>query len=453
MPAPSSEGSAKLLPSSKRNPCPICGRTKDGSCSVGDSLVFCHHGASHHPPQGLRTGDTLTGGDGETWAYTGEASDGRTARFALNKPLAREHQQQQIPPPPIKGAVGTWHYSPTFIVCRFPGDTPGTKKVRPLSWDGSQWRWRKPPEPRPLLNLQQLIAHSDRPVLITEGEPACDAAARLLPEHVATTWSGGTSNVPATDYSPLEGRTCVLWPDADDVGRKAMAKLAGRLLALGCVVSIVEPPDGAPQGWDLADADGWTTEDVVDHIAASAVTVDPPAAAPATQPPAAPSATHAPPIPSGRPFNLLGFDDDGFFYQPQATGQVIRISRASHTGTNLVALAPLAYWETVYPGKSAPNWTAAASDLFAEQAQHGVYSPDRIRGRGAWWDGGRSVVHLGDRLLVGGDVLPTGRPPGSRYLYERLAAIDGPAAAEPLDDAAALGVLDIACRFLWANPS
>ena len=68
----------------------------------------------------------------------------------------------------------------------------------------------------------------------------------------------------------------------------------------------------------------------------------------------------------------------------------------------LVALAPLAYWESLAPGKSGPNWVACASILFQLQAEIGVYNPRHIRGRGAWRDNDRSVLHLGDRLIVDG---------------------------------------------------
>jgi hypothetical protein len=32
----------KLVPSSAKNPCPICDRTKDGDCRIGETLVICH---------------------------------------------------------------------------------------------------------------------------------------------------------------------------------------------------------------------------------------------------------------------------------------------------------------------------------------------------------------------------------------------------------------------------
>ncbi len=157
---------------------------------------------------------------------------------------------------------------------------------------------------------------------------------------------------------------------------------------------------------------------------------------------------------AGGYFTCLGFDHDGFYYQPHSTGQVLRLSRSSHTGTNLVALAPLGYWETLYPGKSGPNWTAAASDLFEQQAKVGIYSPDRIRGRGAWWDSGRSVLHLGDRLVVDGiERTITDRLKSSPFLYQRLSSLQGPADAQPLTDAEAYVLWDIADRFHWEVPA
>ena len=154
-------------------------------------------------------------------------------------------------------------------------------------------------------------------------------------------------------------------------------------------------------------------------------------------------------------FTCLGFDQDAFYYQPHRTGQVVRLSRSSHTGTNLVALAPLSYWEREHPGnRNAPNWTAAASALFWDQAQVGVYAPDRIRGRGAWWDRNQSVLHLGDRLVVDGNERPvTSRIPGSPYLYQRLSSLQGPAGVEPLSDTDAYLLAHIAERFHWEVPA
>lgn len=157
---------------------------------------------------------------------------------------------------------------------------------------------------------------------------------------------------------------------------------------------------------------------------------------------------------AGGYFTCLGFDADAYYYQPHGTGQVMRLSRSSHTGTNLVALAPLEYWESLHTNKTGVNWTAAASSLFAQQAKVGVYSPDRIRGRGAWWDQGRAVLHLGDRLLVDGQERTVmQRVPDSPFLYQRLSSLQGPRNATPLSDEESFMLWDIADRFHWDVPA
>lgn len=152
-------------------------------------------------------------------------------------------------------------------------------------------------------------------------------------------------------------------------------------------------------------------------------------------------------------FTCLGFDADGYYYQPRSTGQVVRLGGGSHTSTNLVRLAPLAYWETLYAGKQGVNWTWAAASLFEQQAEAGVYSPDRIRGRGAWWDDGRTVLHMGDRLVVDRESQPITRTFKSAFLYQRSAALIGPGQAAPLSDDEALTLCELAERFHWEVPA
>ena len=250
---------SSLQPSSNRNPCPICGRTKDGDCRISAELILCHYGSSNHPPQHLKSGEVITGADGQRWAFTGDTSDDRAATFTLHKP----RQQGQRPEPPSKRAESVWRYSDTFLVCRFPG-----KKIRPLWWDGTAWRWKAPPAPRPLLNLDQLRTRTGT-VLIVEGEKTADAAARLFPKAVVTTWPSGCKAIDKADWSPLQGRRVILWPDADQPGRQAMDLLAQRLLRLPVDrVQIVTPPADVPEGWDLADA-AWSPEQAEAFIKAN----------------------------------------------------------------------------------------------------------------------------------------------------------------------------------------
>lgn len=104
---PGAQGGSGLRSSNRRNPCPICGRTKDGDCRISADLVLCHRGATHHPPTDLEVGRSIVNG----WAYTGESKDGRAATFTPHKELDRhpprlddriylraELNQQQAPP-------------------------------------------------------------------------------------------------------------------------------------------------------------------------------------------------------------------------------------------------------------------------------------------------------------------------------------------------------------------
>ena len=82
-----------------------------------------------------------------------------------------------------------------------------------------------------------------------------------------------------------------------------------------------------------------------------------------------------------------------------------KLSRSGHTSTNLVSIAPLSYWETLYPAKTGANWTQAASNLFESSANVGVYKPNRIRGRGAYIDKKHTLLHLGEEIICNGERL------------------------------------------------
>jgi putative DNA primase/helicase len=354
-----------------------------------------------------------------------------------------------IPEPPLSGWDAHWRYSDTFYVVRrdLPDDE---KEIRPLWFDGESWKRKAPPAPRPLYWARR---DPFAAVLICEGEKATDAAQLLFPSAVCCTWPSGCKAIDKADWSPLAGRRCVLWPDADAPGREAMAKLAPKLLKAGAAqVRIVQPPSDVPEGWDLADAD-WTAAEASTYLKANrSAPIELPELAPLPEPE---PAIDPEPLPDpDADFICLGFDNDAFYYQPHSTGQVTRLSRSAHTGTNLCAIAPLRYWETLYPSKMGVNWTSAASSLFEKQAAAGIYSPDRIRGRGAWWDQKQSVLHLGDRLvLADAQVSIATGIPKSRYLYQRLGKLRGPGNATPLADQDAYTLLELAERFKWEVPA
>jgi putative DNA primase/helicase len=435
----------------KHQPCPACGGEDRYRWDRDDGPGgwYCNQCGGKNHNGGAGSGmDLLTRITG--WSYA-------DACKRIEQHLGITSKTQR-PDPPTEGAEQFWRYTVDFIVCRFPG-----KKIRPLTWTGSTWAWKSPAKPRPLYWPRRVPGW---PVLIAEGEKAADAAAKLFPEHSVCTWPGGTSNVQHANWKPLEGAVVTIWPDADDVGRKAAAQLAGILLRLRCSVVVVNPPDTVEEKWDLADAlaEGWTPARATKAVDKFGKALDPlpvdqgeelvQGVTPATDRRSSqPLQPHAESIPSTAPFVCLGFNEGVFYYQPDSTGQVISLSRSSHTGTNLLSLAPLPYWEALYPSKTGANWLAAASSLFERQAAAGIFSADRIRGRGAWWDAGRSVLHLGDRLLIDGAMQPITKTARSRFHYQRLASIDLPEALAPLTDELGMEIIDIASRFHWEVPA
>jgi putative DNA primase/helicase len=423
----------------KHQPCPACGGEDRYRWDQDDGHGgwYCNQcGGKDHAGGGGSGMDLLT-------RVTGWDFKQACRRIEQHLGISSTGPAAPVPDPPTAGAEHVWRYTETYYVCRFPG-----KKIRPLTWTGEAWAWKSPAKPRPLYWARRAAA---APVLIAEGEKAADAAAQLFPEHAVCTWPGGTSNVRHADWSSLRGRNVTIWPDADDVGRKAAAQLASILHGLSCTVQIVNPPDHLPEGWDLADAlaEKWTPAIAAESMAKRAKPVELPEPGPAAE-----TETRViTDLPKYQPFTCLGFDEGVFYYQPSSTGQVTALSRSAHTGTNLVNIAPLPYWETCFPTKTGVNWLAAASRLFQDQALIGIFSPDHIRGRGAWWDDGRSVLHLGDRLLIDGTLQPIKKAPNSKFHYQRLAAIDLPSQLDPLTDELGMELIDIASRFHWEVPA
>jgi hypothetical protein len=156
-----------------------------------------------------------------------------------------------------------------FATCRFDNGN-GTKEVLPYSCGRNGWRWRAPPAPRPLYGLDRLAARPDAAVIVTEGEKTADAARDLFQSHAVVTWCGGAMAVAKADWKPLRGRHVVVWPDADDAGRRAAADVAKAARAAGAAsVAVVPVPHTWPSGWDLADAlpEGVTRDTLRDMLA------------------------------------------------------------------------------------------------------------------------------------------------------------------------------------------
>lgn len=117
----------------------------------------------------------------------------------------------------------------------------GRKWIRPMHANGKGYKLGEPPAPetgKPLYRLPELLAADPAtPVLIVEGENCAEALAVL---GIIATTSGSASSADAADWTPLQDRHCVLWPDADEPGIKYADDVTERLHALGCTVERVD---------------------------------------------------------------------------------------------------------------------------------------------------------------------------------------------------------------------
>lgn len=131
----------------------------------------------------------------------------------------------------------------------------GGKIFKPHCYtDKGKWVNKMWPENRPLYNLPSLKA-SDKPVLIVEGEKAVAAAYKLIGhKYNVVTSIGGASAWKRTDWSPLKGKSVLIWPDADEPGNKYGEAVATHLSNdYDCKEIKILKTDGLPKGYDAAD--------------------------------------------------------------------------------------------------------------------------------------------------------------------------------------------------------
>jgi putative DNA primase/helicase len=95
----------------------------------------------------------------------------------------------------------------------------------------------------------------------------------------------------------------------------------------------------------------------------------------------------------------LGFRGQSYYFSSSENKYIIELGELGQN--KLLSLMPLEYWQARYPNeKKGVDWTRAGSDLMKQCRDMGTYRPGSSRERGIWLDSGKTVVHLGDRLLV-----------------------------------------------------
>ena len=105
---------------------------------------------------------------------------------------------------------------------------------------------------KPLYLLPELLgADPASPVFIVEGEGCADALTKL---GLVVTTSGSCTSAEDCDWSPLQGRKCVVWPDYDAPGMKYAEAVIAKLRGIASVSLIAdEVVQALPEHGDIVD--------------------------------------------------------------------------------------------------------------------------------------------------------------------------------------------------------
>ncbi len=212
--------------SSKTNPCPVCGRTKDKDCRISHDakLVLCHQNFNHTKTR-----------QPDLWHFNGESSDNRGGVYVF-----KEKTEKTIRPAQIR----YWEYpardgSPLVRVRREDfGDGIREKHIKQQRWDKDKKEWvfglgkdkdlnkvaRASIPIYRYAEVQKAIARGEV-IFIVEGEPCADLLWKL--GMAATTNIGGGGKFRLTDTLDLQdAKVIVIVPDRDKKGMEHADKLA-----------------------------------------------------------------------------------------------------------------------------------------------------------------------------------------------------------------------------------
>ena len=294
-------------------------------------------------------------------------------------------------------------------------------------------------KPRMLYNIGAIRSSGN--IFIVEGEKTADAFKIIFGEEAQViAWVGGTNGIDKSKFNDLPpNRKYILIPDADEVGFKAMESLA-KILPTPERVKIVKI-EGRFKGWDIADAlaEGMMEDEVKDLLKNNLDITPKPEPEPEEQdttPEPSPfnpekfeetlkedfeEAKKEPPIDvTESHFRCLGFSGKNQFFFHKTTGQVYSFKGSEISSkTTLITLAPLSWWQKMFPKSTkGRSWDFIGDMLIRKNEKIGFYNSELLRNRGAYLDGDRPVLHLGNKILCEGKAF-TPDTFDSEYIYKR----------------------------------
>jgi len=420
--------------------------------------------------------------------------------------------------------------------CRFD-HADGTKDVLPYYMfyiNGKNlWQWNAPDAPRTPYNAHLINKYATSNIIVVEGEKTCDAVnAQLDPnKSICITSMGGGKAVHLTDWSCLNGRNVIQWPDNDIEGLAAMLHI--RYISKAAKYWIVPLNHTLLKGWDAADKE-WAPGELSKYIGSLMVANIPPnynetqwkfnqvgerkpgkpyeyifgpddkgkwqytpvpvppepvelqpldelpdnvklpavksSGVPAVKSNAVkgapgPASDDAPPYIDDQPkeeyelwFRFMGFvkseTSQTFIFFSKRSNTLVSAKAAGLSSIPaLLQLAPLSFWLDNFEGKRGVNTDMVLDWIINKQNAIGIFSPDHVRGRGAWREAGGTIIHAGNYIIKDNHIVPLENFKSS-YVYEAGAPLEF-LAAKPLgnpDSAKLLELLKLANWEREINP-
>jgi len=273
--------SGKFTYSSPKNPCPVCGRTKDSDCRWNE-VCHCRTYAKSH----LGVGEVIRGNDGQQWAYLGDSDGGRWAMF---KPHEERRKDDWVLKPVIVPQTASKAPRPKgqqdFIYRDADGqpvikvqrkdDGQGRKEIRQFRYENGKWipglndQVAKRVRLYRIAEARALSEKTGHPIFLVEGESCVERLLELgIPATTSLGGAGKWSGYGFPNYlQDLQGCRIILSPDADRPGLAHMLEIERSLRQHGIEIVgwLLAPPD-AP--WEnLPDSGGL---DVVDWLKSGA---------------------------------------------------------------------------------------------------------------------------------------------------------------------------------------
>ena len=171
-----------------------------------------------------------------------------------------------------------------------------------------------------------------------------------------------------------------------------------------------------------------------------------PASEPQEEPPAQSKASR-----TSSEFLCLGYNANSIYVLPRRSEQVTRLAYGSLTKSALMQIASLEWWSAHFPKKEGVDWELAMNALLRWCEAKGIYDPRNERGRGAWYDNGTPVLHLGGSLVVNGQQRRINEYE-SKYIYTKQATLENAFDAVPATSEQAAKLAAIFKQVNWAKP-